>query len=230
MLRTVLKLMIPRNTGHAALICYRMIIICFKAEQILTAKNYDYKVQTIVTRWPVTKDANFFQSGIERLILRYDRCLKYGGDYVTKLWYGSLVKSDYFLFTNSHNLFYDRSLAYSKVSFPHSAISFFLIQFPVSCRFLKGIQQLLTYYPPLIVTFILPPVFLSITCFKRQFLRKTWQIQLTFLFVTVVGHFFPPWLYVILSFSHDWSTWSSPSFSKTIFQKVPVISELCPET
>jgi len=29
----------------------------------------DYEVETFVTRWPIMKDTDFFQKGIERLVL-----------------------------------------------------------------------------------------------------------------------------------------------------------------
>ena len=59
----------------------------------------------------------------------------------------------------------------------------------------------------------------SITCFRRQFLRKMWPIQSAFLIFTVCGMFLSPWLYVtLLHFSHDQSNCSSPAFSSTTFR------------
>ena len=66
--------------------------------------------------------------------------------------------------------------------------------------------------PRILVTFIFPPIFPSITCFRRQFLLKMWPIQLAFLFLLHVGYSSPPWLHVILPYlTHDWSNWFSPS-------------------
>jgi len=46
-------------------------------------------------------------------------------------------------------------------------------------------------------------------------------------FLSYVGCFFPPWLYVILIyFLHDEFNWSSPSFSSTTYQYFPGISAL----
>jgi hypothetical protein len=60
----------------------------------------------------------------------------------------------------------------------------------------------------------------SITRFRRQFLRNTWPIQLSFLLFTVyIGYFSLPCHYVILlHFSHDRYNWSV-FFSKTMFRK-----------
>jgi hypothetical protein len=51
-------------------------------------------------------------------------------------------------------------------------------------------------------------------CFRRQFLRKMWQILLAFPLFVVCRYSFPCRLYVTLfHFSHDRSIWSSPSSS-----------------
>ena len=68
----------------------------------------------------------------------------------------------------------------------------------------------------------------SVTCFKRQFLRKMWPIQLAFLLYG--GYPTHPWLYVVLPhFSHDRPNWSSPSFASATFQNFPGISHLLSE-
>lgn len=67
-------------------------------------------------------------------------------------------------------------------------------------------------------------------CFRRQFLRKTWQIQLAFLHFIL---FYIPFLsfiqYKILHFLHDQSNCPSPSFCSTRFQSLPGISDLISE-
>ena len=85
----------------------------------------------------------------------------------------------------------------------------FIFQFtvPSSC---------LRLLPSIPLTSVLP----LITCFRRQFPRKVWPIQLAFLIV-LCSIFSPPWLPVTLHhFSHDRSNWSSPSFYSTTFQKL----------
>ena len=84
--------------------------------------------------------------------------------------------------------------------------------------------------PRLPVTSIPPFIFPSITCCRRQFLRIMWPTQLAFLYLFHIGYFSAPWLYVIRLFSHDWSNWSSPSFSSTTFQNLTGVSDLLPET
>ena len=48
---------------------------------------------------------------------------------------------------------------------------------------LRSSSSFLRLLPCLLVTFISPFIFPSITCFKRQFLRKMWPIQLAFHFL-----------------------------------------------
>jgi len=63
------------------------------------------------------------------------------------------------------------------------------------------------------VNSILPSTFPSTNCFRRQFLRKMWPIQLTFLPFIVLGYSSPSWLYaVLIHFSHDMSNWYLPFF------------------
>ena len=41
------------------------------------------ELQTDVARpWLTTQDTDFCSQGTEKLVLRYDTCLRYGGDYV----------------------------------------------------------------------------------------------------------------------------------------------------
>jgi hypothetical protein len=72
---------------------------------------------------------------------------------------------------------------------------------------------------------LLPPLFPSVTCFRRQLLRKVWPIQIVFFRFTVCRTFLSPWLYAIFHFSHYRSSWS-PSFSSTTlqnFQGIPYL-------
>ena len=72
---------------------------------------------------------------------------------------------------------------------------------------LRSSSSYLRLLPRLPITSIYP----SVKCFRWQFLRKMWPIQLAFLFVLHVGYSFPPLLYVILNFSYDRSKWPSHS-------------------
>jgi hypothetical protein len=46
------------------------------------------------------------------------------------------------------------------------------------------------------------------------------------MYLFTVGYSSAPWL---SNFSHDWSNWSSPSFSNTTFQNFPGVSDLLPK-
>jgi hypothetical protein len=48
---------------------------------------------------------------------------------------------------------------------------------------LRSSSNFLRLLPSLLVTSICPFIFPSITCFRRQFLRKMWPIQLAFRFI-----------------------------------------------
>ena len=76
-----------------------------------------------------------------------------------------------------------------------ASASSFNFQYP-SFSF-KSSSSCLRLLPYLAVTYILPSMFPSITCFIRQFLRKMWPIQLAFLLLYVRWSCLP-WLYVIL--------------------------------
>ena len=78
-------------------------------------------------------------------------------------------------------------------------------------------------FPPLLSFRLFFP---SITCFRRQFLHKMWPSSEPSLFLLYVECTAAPWLTVTLPhFSHDRSSWSSPSFSSTTFQNFPGISD-----
>jgi hypothetical protein len=72
---------------------------------------------------------------------------------------------------------------------------------------------------------MLPLTLLKI-CFRRQFQRKMWQIQILFLLFIVWRMFLS---YVILTFSHYRSNRYFPSSSSTTFQNSPGISSLLSE-
>jgi len=75
-----------------------------------------------------------------------------------------------------------------------------------------------------------PSIFSPKSCFRWQCLCKMWPIQLAFLLLLYIVRPFPPWHFVILfHFSHDQSNWSSLSFSSTMFQNHPGISNLLSE-
>ena len=62
-----------------------------------------------------------------------------------------------------------------------SRASFFNWQYPLLS--LRSSSSFLRLLPRLLVTSICPFIFPSITCFRRQFLRKVWPIQLAFRFL-----------------------------------------------
>ena len=81
------------------------------------------------------------------------------------------------------NLSNDRSKASSK-TIPHivrSTASSFNWQYPLLS--LRSSSSFLRLLPRLLVTSICPSIFPSITCCRRQFLRKMWPIQLAFRFL-----------------------------------------------
>ena len=77
------------------------------------------------------------------------------------------------------------------------------------------------YFPFFVIPslLILPSIFRPITCLRRQFLRKVWPNQLTFLVFNVFRtHISSLALWNTSFFSHYLPKWSSPSFSSTTFQ------------
>jgi len=83
--------------------------------------------------------------------------------------------------------------------------------------------------PRIPVTSILPSIFPSKTCFRRQFLQKMWPVLQSSLFLLYVEYSSPLWLFVTpLHVLHDWYSWS-PSFYSTKFQNFPGISDLLSE-
>ena len=92
---------------------------------------------------------------------------------------------------------------------------------------LKSSSSFLRLLPCLPVTSIPPFIFPTITCCRRQFLRKMWPTSFYLFHVVYTS---VPWLQVLLlHFSHDRSDWSFTSFSSTTFRNSPSISDLLPE-
>jgi len=127
-------------------------------------------------------------------------------------------------------LSYDRSLSSYKANSPQcdlvlplpvSSILFFSVKSNCSC---------LCLLPQLAVNFILPYIFPSITCFRRQFLLKMWPIQLA-LFLLIACRIFFFWFTVCntSSFSDDRSKWSSSSFTRNTLRNFIGISDLLSE-
>jgi len=93
-------------------------------------------------------------------------------------------------------VFYDRSVASSKAALHpvQSSASPFNFQYPLV--FLRSFGSCLRLLPRLPITPILPSIFSSIMCFKRQFLPRIWQIWLAFYFIFIVCRIFPFGVYV----------------------------------
>ena len=74
-----------------------------------------------------------------------------------------------------------------------SRASSFKWEYPVLSS--RSSSSLLHLLPRLLVTSVFPFIFPSITCFRRQFLRKMWPIQLAFRFlISCYFHFLIPLL------------------------------------
>ena len=84
---------------------------------------------------------------------------------------------------------YGMSIGSSKANFPHSAIWCFLFQFPVSSLSLMTAGSCLCLLPRLPLLYILPSTFYSITCFRRQFQRKSIAAYVFFLVFPYCIHF-----------------------------------------
>ena len=86
----------------------------------------------------------------------------------------------------------------------------------------RSSSSFLRLLPRLLATSISPFIFPSITCFRRQFLRKMCPIQLAFRFLISCRIFLCSLtLSNTSSFSHYRSNWSSQSFYSTTFQNFP---------
>ena len=92
---------------------------------------------------------------------------------------------------------------------------------------LRSSSSFLRLLPRLLVTSISPFIFPSITCFRRQFLRKMWPTQLAFRFLISYRIFLCS---LAVSNTSSFLTWSVQLiFSSTTFQNFPGISDLLPE-
>ena len=95
---------------------------------------------------------------------------------------------------------------------------------------LRSSNSCLLLLPHLPVTSMLPSIFPSITCFRKQFQRQMLPIHLTFLLLLYVRYSSPPWLYIIfIHFSHDRSNLSYQSFSSKTFLSFSDISDPLPK-
>ena len=86
-------------------------------------------------------------------------------------------------------LYYGRSIASSKVSFPQSGSQCFPFTFHYPLLSLRSSSSCSRLLPCLLITSILPSIFPSITCSRRQFLCKKLPIQLAFLLFMVFRMF-----------------------------------------
>jgi hypothetical protein len=92
-------------------------------------------------------------------------------------------------------------------------------QYPLFC--LDSSNSCSHLLPRLPVTSILPPVFPSIMCFRRHFLRHMWPIQLPqpSLVVLYVEYSSPPWLYVMISIPYKHHTSKLPRYFWSTFEE-----------
>jgi hypothetical protein len=57
----------------------------------------DREVQTVVTRWLITQDTDWYRQWVEKLVTRYDKWLSCGEDYVEMQWGCRTIKRKLFL-------------------------------------------------------------------------------------------------------------------------------------
>jgi hypothetical protein len=88
-------------------------------------------------------------------------------------------------------LSYDRSKASFKATYSQRAIYCFLFQFPLSFS-LRFSSSCLSNLPRLLVTFTLPPIYPSTTCFRRQCYARCGQPSWPSFCLLNVGYYFPP--------------------------------------
>jgi hypothetical protein len=105
------------------------------------------------------------------------------------------------------------SIASSKASFPKNAIQYVLSQFSVPITSLRQVNSWFLLLPCLPVTFILLQKLFNAVPVPNV----TDSVTLPLCYG--MKEIFPSWLYaILLSFAHDRSNWSSPSFSNTTHQ------------
>ena len=110
-----------------------------------------------------------------------------------------------------------------------SSASYFSFQYPLVS--LRSSSSCLLLLPRLSITSSLPSIFPSITCFRRQFPRKMWPIQLAFLLFTICRIFLSSLtLCTASSYFHTiGSNWRSKYSNSTTFQNSPDISDILSE-
>ena len=115
---------------------------------------------------------------------------------------------------------YDRSIATSKVSSPQAAI-YFSFQY-LNISFMSSSRCLLL--PPHLPV---PSIFPSVRCLEGISYTRCDKPSYFSFFLLYVGHFFLPWLCVILlQFLYDRPNWSFPFFCSTTFQNFPGVSDV----
>ena len=87
-----------------------------------------------------------------------------------------------------YSLPYDKSIASSKANSPQSAIYCFNFQFQCPLISLKP-SSCLRYRPLPLATSVLPSIFPSTVCFRRQIIQKMCSVQLSCLFFIVCSIF-----------------------------------------
>jgi hypothetical protein len=123
------------------------------------------------------------------------------------------------------DLWHNYSLYQSEFSIECNSASFPCnFQYPLFSLRPSSSWLCLLPHPPIIS--ILPSIFLSITCFGKQFLCRMWPIQLASSFFNVCRLYSsPPWLYIVLlHFSDGQISWSSLSLSSTIKSYAPDVA------
>jgi len=123
---------------------------------------------------------------------------------------------------------YDKSIASPKATSPQIATHCFLLQFPVSSLSLRSSGRCLRLLPRLPVTSILPTIFHSVKCFRKQFLCKMRPIKVP-LFVFIACTIFLS--FAVCNISHtigpnDLHPSSAPHF--TTVQVLVIHSPWCP--
>jgi histone-lysine N-methyltransferase SETMAR len=53
-------------------------------KKFLRGKQFDDDLNDAVQKWLTSQVAAFYEEGIQELVLRYDKCLNNGGEYVEK--------------------------------------------------------------------------------------------------------------------------------------------------
>jgi hypothetical protein len=105
-----------------------------------------------------------------------------------------------------------------------SRASSFRCEYPLLS--LRSSSSFLRVLPRLSVTSIPHFIFPSITCCRKQFLRKMWPIQLAFRLLIWCRIFLCP---LTVSNTFSFLTWSAQLISSTAFHNSPDVTDLLPE-